>query len=437
MSGKVVMNRVSGTGRGGTKKVIMIALALLVLFISPALSSQGGLWQPLRTSLKVTAKRPVVAFSPGYNASVGINDNGSALYSGNVVNYVYGTQALLGYFAFYGGSFYSGSPINASAFSVQLNSNFNVTDNMTLWAQDVFEVTYNGSIYNVTIIDNLWNSTTSGASINPYLISGWGTTTTYNGITFYYDVAFNNTNTVWYLTQPPFYLYAMMNLTVNPSTGYPELLMYYRFRNSTYDSGWVLYDNITIYVPTNSSEFLVGVQPWISTQYPNYPFVTQWVVCGDGGGSQLYVYSWNATMALYYWYDGNWYSVPDAVSLQPLVFTAGVTGESVNQYNGIVESYNARAGLVYQSQGQNAQEFLWQPSVSYSVNGNVLTVYLTPPNGLWQVVISGSNGYHNQTFGDYSPISFTLQPGQYELEATLYAGPNQVVTINETVNVPG
>ena len=73
----------------------------------------------------------MLTFSPGYNVSVGIND-GSALYNGNVVNYTYGALSLLGYFAFYGGNFCSGSPMNASAFSAQLNSNFNATDKMTL-----------------------------------------------------------------------------------------------------------------------------------------------------------------------------------------------------------------------------------------------------------------------------------------------------------------
>ena len=103
------MNHVSGAGRGGTKKIIIIALALLVLFVSPALPSQGTTWQAPDTGVRTAAKRLVLAFSPGYNASVGINDNGSALYKGNIVNYAYGTQVLLGYFAFYGGSFYLGS----------------------------------------------------------------------------------------------------------------------------------------------------------------------------------------------------------------------------------------------------------------------------------------------------------------------------------------
>jgi hypothetical protein len=102
-------------------------------------------------TINTTKMLTPIAEQSGLSESVGINDNGSALINGNIIDYSYSTNALLGYFAFYGGSFYSGNPINNAAFSVQLNSNFNVTNSMTLWAQDVFQVEYQNGFYYINI----------------------------------------------------------------------------------------------------------------------------------------------------------------------------------------------------------------------------------------------------------------------------------------------
>ncbi|MGC9048344.1 MAG: thermopsin family protease [Caldisphaera sp.] len=420
-------------GKSKRFKITVLSLFLLLILIMPLSHSMKiSKYESQESNITMSARK-VIGLQSGFNESVGINDNGSALINNNLIEYSYSTNSLLGYFAFYGGSFYSGAPINNSAFSVQLNSNFNVTSSMTLWAQDVFQVYYINGVYNVNIIDNLWNSTYPSYSLNQSLVSGNGSFSTSNNQVFYYSWALSNNNIITYSTNSPFYLYAYM--TINQSSnGYPQIYMYYEFQNSTFNSGWILYDKITVYVKSSNPQFLTGIQSSINSYAPYYPFVTQWVVGGASGGSQLTVYNWNASMGLYYEYNGNFYSVPDAISLQPSIFTASVTAENVNQYYGIQEYY--KNGIVHQIEGQNQQEFLWQPKSYYQLNGNNLTLYLTPPNGEWLITISGNN-YYNQTFGQYSPISYILQPGNYNLSVTLYAGSMPIETFTSSLTVGG
>ncbi|AFZ71220.1 Thermopsin [Caldisphaera lagunensis DSM 15908] len=412
--------------------LILFTLLSLILMIPFTHSMKITKYEGTKNNLSM---KPIkIGFQSGLNESVGINDNGSMLVNNNVIDYSYSTNSLLGYFSFNGGDFYSGSPINYSGFSVQLNSNFNVTNSMTLWAQDVFGIQYQNGIYYVYILDNLWNSTYPSFSINQSLVTGNGNFSTYNQQTFYYSFAISNNNIITYETFAPFNLYAKMDINQS-SNGYPQIYMYYDFQNSTYNSGWILYDVITILVKSNNPQFLTGIQS-INSYAPYSPFVTQWVVGGESSGAQLSVYNWNASMSLYYEYEGKYYSVPDAISLQPSFFTAYATAENVNQYYGIQEYYNSNLGLVYQIQGENKQEFLWQPKAYYELNGNNLTVYLTPPNGEWLISITGNN-YYNETFGDHSPISFILPYGEYNINATLFAGSQGIEILHSSFNVSG
>ncbi len=418
-------------------KILSLTLLFLVIFmIQYSYAMKITKYENIQNNVSIYNAK--IDFQSGLNESIGINDNGSALINNQIVNYYYTTNSLMGYFAFYGGNFYSGPPVNNNAFSVQLNSNFNVTNSMTLWAQDVFVVESQNGLYYVYVLDNLWNSSYPSFSINQSLVSGYGNFSTSNNQVYYYSFALTNNNVLYYTTLSPFYLYTKMVLSQN-SIGYPQIYMYYEFQNKTYNSGWILYDIITIRVKSNNPKFLIGIHNSINSNIPYYPFVTQWVVGGEGGGAQLSVYSWNASMMLYYEYNGRFYSVPDGVSLQPSVFTAFATAENVNQYNGITEyyNYNNSLGLVYQVHGYNKQEFLWQPNSLYILNGHLLKLYLIPPKGEWKIIISGNNGYYNETFGNYSPINYFLPSGQYNLTAILYAGPNPIISFSKTFNITG
>ncbi|MGC9072498.1 MAG: thermopsin family protease, partial [Acidilobus sp.] len=226
----------------------------------------------------------------------------------------------------------------------------------------------------------------------------------------------------------------LMNVSVGPQ-GHPVVYMYYRFVNSTYDSGWVLYDVITVPIQSYSPFFITGYVPNLSTN--GAPIVTQWVVCGDGGGSSLSAYSWNATMALYYRYNARFYSVPSAVADQPGSFYAGITGETVDPYNGIEENYSDSNGLVYQFPGPLYEGFLWPVSANISSASGSITMALSPDNGLWVIQVSGVNLSYSKTFIATGPtVTLSVPAGEYNVVATLYAGANAVASFNQTVVVP-
>ena len=52
-------------------------------------------------------------------SAIGINDIGL---TSTGKSYVYNTASVKGYFIFYGGSFYSGNPVNYNVASIQLNT---------------------------------------------------------------------------------------------------------------------------------------------------------------------------------------------------------------------------------------------------------------------------------------------------------------------------
>ncbi|MGC9182876.1 thermopsin family protease [Caldisphaera sp.] len=412
------------------KIIFFIGLCLIVLISLPIIApiiAKNNKHKNQITSIVLDAK--IINQQYKFNGSVGINDNGSVLIGNSIIDYAYSTKALLGYFAFYGGKFYSGSPANLAGFSLQLNSNFNVTKNMILWAQNVFIIKYKNNNYYINVEDNLWNSTTTLSSLNQSLVSGNGGFSESNNRVLYYNYALTNFNIINYITKAPFYLYAKMVIN-QTNSDYPQVYMYYNFRNSTYNSGWVLYDIITIHVKSSNPQFLTGIQSSINSYYQYKPFITQWIVGGLSSGSQLIVYKWNALMNLYYMYNNSFYSVPDALSLQPSIFTGGITEENVNQNRGIKEYY--KNGIVYQFQGINKQKFLWEPHLYYAFHGNNLTIYLTPSQGEWKITVIGNN-YYNETFGRHAPISFILKPGEYRLIATLYAGSKPIRTFTYTL----
>lgn len=401
--------------------LIIVLLALILL--APQQHAAG-----LHVSRPSVPRLPVSPFPEATTeAAVGINDNGTALVNGSQVNYYYTTRSLLGVFNFYGGSFYSGPPVNANWSSVQLNANLNVTPEVVLWAQDVILIYAAGNgTYNVTIVDNLWNATNPAA----LSASGNGNVNSYQGEQYYayiYSIHFESGE--------PFHVYVMMNVSVNAAME-PVIYMYFRFVNSTYDSGWVLYDTITVNEAASNDNptFLAGSVPGV-TSYDGYPYVIQFVTAGGGGGSTLYAYSWGASMMLYYRYDDRFYAVPGAFSLEPSYFSGGVTAENVSAVQGITEYYYD--GLVYQFSGSSHQEALWQDSASgYSPAPNEVSVNLTPAGALWVVSVRGVNLSFSRTMVVTSPQALIQVPsGEYNVIATLYAGSSPVYSFSSEVTV--
>ncbi|MGC9113268.1 thermopsin family protease, partial [Acidilobus sp.] len=383
--------------------IIVLLLALVLLAPQPRASG-------LHVSRPLLPRLPVAPFPEAateYAWAIGINDNGTALINGSPVNYYYTAHSLMGVFNFYGGSFYSGPPVQANWSSVQLNANFNVTPDLVLWAQDVIAIYAAGhGTYYVAIVDNLWNAT------NPAVLSasGNGNISSYQGEQYYAYVY-----PVYFETTEPFHVYVMMNVSVNAAME-PVLYMYFRFVNSTYDSGWVLYDTITVNETASNDNptFLAGSVPGVASYY-GYPYVIQFVTAGGGGGSTLYAYSWDASMMLYYRYHDRFYAVPGAFSMRPYYFSGGVTTENVSAVQGIAEYYYD--GLVYQVSGGSSQEALWQASAgSYSHAPDEVSVNLTPAGALWVVSVRGMNVSFSRTLVVTSPqASIQVPPGEYNV----------------------
>ncbi|MGC9135217.1 hypothetical protein, partial [Caldisphaera sp.] len=85
-----------------------VFLGILILAVSFAPQSHAMKTTKYEgQTINTTKMLTPIAEQSGLSESVGINDNGSALINGNIIDYNYSTNALLGYFAFYGGSFYS------------------------------------------------------------------------------------------------------------------------------------------------------------------------------------------------------------------------------------------------------------------------------------------------------------------------------------------
>lgn len=359
------------------------------------------------------------------NRPVGINVNGTLLTPNGYMNYNVTTNGLRGLFTFYGGSFYSGEPVNQKLFSLQLNANFNVTSNEFLWAQDVVEVEKNDSYYCVGFVDNIWNA--SGTSLPKIIGNGIKNSTAIDGLNYtYYYYLYPQS----YITTTPFNITLEMFLTtikVNGST-LPNLLVYFSFTNSTFSTGLILLDNVTIVVNTSNPQFLAGVFPNISQK----PFIIQLVVGGGGNGAGLYVTSWNATVNLQYLYNGNWYTFPSAITLEPLFNKiGGITAEYVISFLGINETY--QNGVILQTNGVNVQKFLWITDANITVDGQVINITVTPLGAQWRVEVSGGNVM--RVLNESELLKMT--PGIYSINAKLYVGNRVIYSYEEKVIVPG
>ncbi|MCY0859728.1 MAG: thermopsin family protease [Sulfolobaceae archaeon] len=358
---------------------------------------------------------------------MGINVNGSLLTTNGYINYNLTTTGVKGSFSFYGGSFISGRPINQPVYSLQLNANFNVSYKQLLWVQDVAIVQKTRDFYNISIVDNLWNAT--GNTLPG--VNGNGNVTnitiSYTNYTFYYFVS-----PYYFLTKAPF------NITLEMFIGtlktdnytYPQLLIYFSFSNSTYNSGLILYDKILVKLNSSDPQFLAGLFPNIDLK----PIVLQFVIGGAGGGSGLYVYNWSSRMSLEYFFNGTWYSVPSAISLEPIynVF-GGETAEYVDEFDGINETYINNS--VVQTAGTNSQYFLWITGVNISTTNNTLHIIATPSNAQWVIKVLDYRGSILRILNSSSKID--LSPGVYYVDSALYVGKNLVYSVSKKVIISG
>ena len=324
--------------------------------------------------------------------SIGINDIGL---TSQGKTYVYNTTSIKGYFIFYGGSFYSGKPVNYNASSVQLNA---VLTNgfYYYFVQNVLVMIANGNgTYTITFIDNLWNLTPP-YTIIPSLVKGNGQVckAQNNSQVYFYYYIFPQNITL----KPPFNVTLISNVSI--VSGYIELKLIAILTLHNFSQEFV-YDTVKVLNPSLQAYFIVGSN---IIGYPT-PADAELVIGGAGGGSTLYVYNWSSKMMLLYLYDGKYYEVPSAISY------SYITGESAQ---GIYEYYDN--GYVVQTAGNNYYGELWNISANITINGSVVKLTLVPAYGEWFYEINGKVFPVNSSeiklpYGEYN-ITVFLKVGQ-------------------------
>lgn len=360
----------------------------------------------------------------GYTAPVGINiSGGGTLANGSSVTYTFATNGLKGVFIFYGGNFYSGSPANSNSFSVQLNGNMYLSNFQIYFVKDLAIVTYNSTSgkYRITFEDEVWNATTKGASLSINSVTGNGGPTSYEGITYYQYQAYFEP-----LTSTPFNITLWYYTTLTPQ-GYPQIQFYYQFSNSTYTSPAIKFDTVTIEVSSSSAYITIGG--------PVIPLVAQFIVGGAYHGAVLYVYSWKATMLMFYLYNGKWYVPPSAYSLPPKTYLGLVSNETVSQTDGIIERWVNTNSSVIQLAGENVQTPLWTIYENVKLIGTSLIFSVIPNGARWvgEITEQGTTTTFNVTNG----TSITVSPGTVNYELELYAGTLLVFSTSGTLEVVG
>lgn len=303
--------------------------------------------------------------------AVGISDNGTAMLAdGRIIEYHYNTSSVMGVLTFYNGSYTNIGFVSGNAFSVQLN--LVVTNGRYYyWVQDIAHVEpiYGGS-YMVWFWDDLWNISHVNAYLATSLISGNRTyPSQYRYIAYYRYVA-----PPLYITHAPLTVGCMV--TVGVRDGYMTIGYWYMLNSTDANTGWVLYDVVTVRDPSSQAYIVVGgVNPG------NLSNDIEWVVAGYTAAAQLYVASWSAVMDLRYFFNGSWYTPPGGQS------RSFDTGESVDPVHGIWEFFERNLSVVRQLSGSVNDTYLWPIYTSLSYEGNYIEVSVNPPGGRWVMLV--------------------------------------------------
>ncbi|CCC81033.1 thermopsin [Thermoproteus tenax] len=305
-------------------KIIAPILAILVLMALFMHQSAPPAFPPVRPPHGLQVTLPPSWYS-GDNAPVGITDYG--VYQN--VPYSYSTNEFMGNFTIYSAYFDSNSSSYPHSFSIQLNVVLNYTSGGTpryLWVQDVAVI--NTATNQLTIVDNIWNITTSNAQLNRKLISGNGKVYTYKGYTYY---AYQYPYAITY----SYPLSVSLFVTVQLVRGYPVVNFYF-----VYGGKVVQYDSVTIKVPSTSASYTVeGYSLLPSGLYDDAELVTG----GPGGGTSAMPLTYNATYTLQYLSSGRLVSVPHAydygADTAETVYKTSDAGANYAAYLGVGTEY--------------------------------------------------------------------------------------------------
>jgi len=339
--------------------------------------------------------------------AVGIVDNGTGISGHGQVSYSYFTDEAVGQLEFMGGSFYSTYPGGSSSSSIGIQLNLvQIAGAQYYWDQNVVLLSQlSGNRYAVSFLDNVWNMTSSTATISPALLRGKGSVSQYQGQGYYwYEYPKNFTSS------PPFNVSA--KLICGITSGQPFAEFFLGFENSTY-SDFLVYDSVSILSQAQSSSFVVG-----GTNAGGWSNDAEWVVAGNGNSSVAQILGWQARAKLLVSMDGKLVVVPCAAgrSLD--------TGEATSNSRGVQETWDNQASLVVQSEGASTLGYLWSVAGDMAYSDGTLNVYDSPAGGLWSLSLQGPGVQQELEVGSaQETISMAGLPhGDYQATLSLEAG---------------
>ncbi|SMD30859.1 thermopsin [Picrophilus oshimae DSM 9789] len=311
------------------KKIIVLSMIIIILISIPGFANNNHLNKNYQVNPGY--------FIKGEPAPMGISDLG--LDSGSP--FYLNTSSFMGSITIYNATFYNYTS-KSTSFSIQLNTNFFIFGNKTYdyWIQDVAYINTTDNC--IAFIDNVWNYSSSNASLHFNSLSGNGTIADH-GRFYYYcapqDFPGNNID----LKYP-----ARISLMVNDTeiNNKPAVNFYYFDSNS-----WVKYDTV-IFNENGSYHFMVN-----GYNYNPAGLLSdaELIIGGPGNGSSTVDLSSNILLSLYYWNGNNYQEINNAYDygVDTAETVSNVTDTGVYNANGSlfahITSGSGRLKMIYNS----------------------------------------------------------------------------------------
>ncbi len=366
-------------------------------------SENVALTSSVYSSLQARAKQ-------GEPAPMGIADYGI---NGNDLPYSYTTTSFEGSVKIHSLKTDNAS-LNGSGtdmtFQLNVNLPFHEGNNYYVyWVQDV--AFFNTSSNYISMIDNVWNSSSYNGSVYNSTLQGNGTVGNSSGTLFYYAYANDSTPGNNVTLSDGSTLILMVNATVS-SSGSPEIVFEY---NDGF--GWQIYDNVIISFaknPTGYRGFMVNGN--IFEPSGNY-YDAELILGGPGGGYNTYATSANVSLLLEY-YNGNNFQM-----IQNVWNFGSDTAEGISNVSSGHLDYTDTNGTLYEDVRNDSggvlaffinSSYFWTLNIhsplaeGYLKMGNTSTFFT---GGDVNVTILPS--YYNYTFHFYDVFGNTVKSINY------------------------
>ncbi len=324
-------------------------------------------------------------------APMGITDYGVGAYG---QTYNYSTSSFLGKINIMSLHANSSGDYNMT---IQLNANIAFThgnNTFVYWGQNVAYIdTHTNSI---AFIDNVWNSSGNRSDVNASAITGRGNVGNGTRNSTYYFYEYNLSKNYGRLHYPDT-IYMRVNASTSGS-GLPEI----RF---SFDAGhgWITYDNVTFTGAAGSD--LLGLEVSGQNYTPGSTFYdAEFVLGGNGGGSNTTLINSSMNMALDYWNGHNYQSVYNA-------YNYGCdTEEGISNTSENLAFNTFGAPVANISSGSGGLGSIWFYNRS---NVGLAEIYTGSPNGY--IVLNETNTNKSRIYYTGGKATLTLQPSEYNI----------------------